>query len=71
MTPKMREVIQQAGYRFCTNCWGEGTDSREKSITAQGRLSSETPLGCTLPQPCTVCHGDGIVKEDLGGVPIT
>lgn len=64
MTAKMREVIQQAGYRFCTHCWESGTEPRKP-------YEYPSPFGRGLPKPCTVCHGDGIVKEAVGGVPIT
>ena len=68
MTPKMRQVIQQAGYQFCPNCWESGIEPAKPHQEVDGRR-----IGCGLTEPCSVCHGDGIVKDEsnISGVPIT
>ena len=62
LTPKMRQVISNGGYRICESCGGTGTNLNHQITTVH--LSHAERLG--LVGSCPQCFGDGIVSE--GGI---
>jgi hypothetical protein len=63
MTSKMRSIIFDAGYTVCQTCYGDGTDSMEKSKKAQSSFEYAS-IGACLIGSCSTCNGDGVVKRD-------